>query len=45
MFDGFGRAALHLISDPDGIDNLLGPDDDLGDSANGLLFGPIPDTA
>jgi hypothetical protein len=45
MFDGLGRAALHLIGNPDGIDNLLSPDDDLGDSADGLLFGPIPDIA
>ena len=45
MFDGFGRAALHLISDPDRIDNLLSPDDDLGYSTDGLLFGPIPDIA
>ena len=43
MFDGFGRTTLHLIGDPDGIDDLLSPDDELGDSADGLLFGPIPD--
>ena len=45
MFDGLGWAALHLISDPDGINNILSSDDDLGDSADGLLFGPIPDIA
>jgi hypothetical protein len=45
MFDGFGRTTLHLISDPDGIDNLLSPNDNLGDSADGLLFGPFSDIA
>jgi len=41
MLDGYGPTVLHFISEPDGIDNRPRINDDLGNSADGLIFGPL----
>ena len=43
MLDGDGPTVLHFIGDPDGIDNHSRINDDPGNSADGLIFGPLPD--
>jgi hypothetical protein len=41
MLDGLGSTDLQLISDPDGINNGSGINDDLGNFDNVIEFGPF----